>query len=89
MEAEKLLSIYIDCASWDNPVKPDDFIVAIGKKQTNSVYHVVESTPKPREHLRMIRYNLKVLRSDLITALLRDSDQQLITLYWYPRKKKS
>lgn len=75
--------------TWDIAVKPDDFLVAIGKKQSNSVYHVAESRSVPRKDKRIIRYYLKVFKSDLTIALQRDLDQKLITIYWYPRTKKT
>lgn len=89
MNDDKIRSLYIDCARWNDPVKPDDFLVAIGKKQSNSVYHVAEVKSKPRAHSRIIRYYLKVFKTDLMTALQRDSSQNLITIFWYSRNKKS
>ena len=83
-----LKSLYIDAPTWEEGVKPDDFLVAIGKKQSNSVYHVAEVRPKPRDNMRMIRYYLKVFKSDLPTAIKRDSDQSIIPIHWYPRSKK-
>lgn len=82
---EKLKSLYIDKPAWEPPVQPDDFLVAIGKKQSNSVYHVSSVKPTPHKDVRLIRYHMKVYMSDLMTALQRDKTQQLITLYWYPR----
>lgn len=86
---DKVKSIYIDCDPDDPPIQPDDFVVAIGALKSNSVYHVVESRPKAIPEKRLIRYHIKVFDSDLVTALFRDSCQQIITLYWYPRTKKS
>lgn len=84
----KTKSLYIDCPRWNDPVKPDDFLVAIGKNKSNSVYHVVESR-KGREKNRMIRYYLKVINVELIIALSREEDQALIPVYWYTRNKNS
>ena len=85
---DQLKSLYIDLPSWRDPVQVDDFLVAIGKKQSNSVYHVAEVRPPiPKHNGKMNRYHMKVYKSDLVTALKRDDDQQLITLYWYPRGK--
>lgn len=88
MITDKLKSLYIDMPTWEIPVKVDDFLIAIGIKQSNSVYHVAECSPKPRDNKRMIRYNMKVLKSDLTIALSRDNDQKLIPFRWYSRKKK-
>lgn len=75
--------------NWSDPVKIDDFIIAIGKKQSNSVYHVAEVKPgKPRLDKRITRYNMKVYKSDLITALNRDPHQAIIAIKWYSRDKK-
>lgn len=86
---EKLKSLYVDSPSWAPAILPDDFIVAVGKTKTNSVYHVVESLPKTNSKKRTVRYNLKVLNTDLITALRRDVDQQLVPMQWYPRGKNN
>jgi len=74
--------------SWEKAVSVDDFLVAVGKKQSNSVYHVAEVNPKPRPEKRITRYYLKVYKTDLITALKRDEDQNLIIVTWYSRNKK-
>ena len=86
---EKLKSLYVDSPSWSPAIFPDDFIVAIGKLKSNSVYHVVESQHKINHEKRTVRYYLKVLNTDLLTALKRDPDQQLIPMQWYSRNKKS
>ena len=85
---DNLKSLYVDSPSWAPAIIPDDFIVAVGKVKTNSVYHVVESKPKINLEKRMVRYYLKVLKTDLLTALKRDPDQQLIPMQWYSRNKK-
>ncbi len=85
---EKLKSLYVDTPSWVPAILPDDFIVAVGKTKSNSVYHVVESKVKANPEKRMVRYYLKVLKTDLILALRRDIDQQLIPMQWYSREKK-
>jgi hypothetical protein len=85
---DELKSLYIDMPSWDEGVEVDDFLIAIGKKQSNSVYHVAEVKCSPRKDKRITRYNMKVYKSDLITMLKRDEDQRLITLVWYSRDKK-
>lgn len=81
---ENTVSLYVDMPAWRLPIKADDFVVTIGVRQSNSVYHVAESRVKDRGS-RMIRCYLKVYKSDLITALRRGDDQQLITLTWYKR----
>ena len=83
-----LKSLYIDMPTWAPGIVTDDFIVAIGKKQSNSVYHVYASKPKPSPKPRMMRYHLKVLKSDLITAIKREESQKLIPVEWYSRTKK-
>lgn len=81
---DKLVSIYVDRVPWDTAIKPDDFLVTIGQKQSNSVYHVTQARPVKREH--MTRFYLKCYRSDLVTALHREKkEQQLITVFWYKR----
>lgn len=86
---DKIKKLYLDQPSWFPAIKEDDFIVAIGAKQSNSVYHVIKSVPKPREPLRMTRYHLQVFKSDLPTALKRDKSQQLIPMAWYSRDSKA
>lgn len=89
-DLDKERKLYFDQASFYPAVKADDFLIAVGKKQSNSVYHVLESNPKPSlKHKRMTRYHLKVLKSDLITALKRDDSQLLFPMQWNNRKKKS
>jgi acyl-ACP thioesterase len=82
---EKLKSLYIDRPTGLPEVCVDDFLVTIGAKKSNSVYHVAEVKAKPRPNPRITRYYVKVLDTDLMTALNRDFRQQLITLYWYKR----
>lgn len=72
--------------NWAEPVKIDDFLVAVGKKQSNSVYHVAEivSINKQRE-IRMTRFTVRVFKTDLLTALRREGNQNLIPIFWYKR----
>ncbi len=88
LKPDRTVSLYIDCPKGGPAVKVDDFLIAIGKKQSNSVYHVAEvkarTSPKPR----MTRYHMQVYHSDLITMLRRDPEQDFITLTWYSRNKK-
>lgn len=82
----KLKSLYIDMPIWSESVKVDDFLVAVGKKKSNSVYHVAEIKSvieKPEKRVK--RCYIKVLNSDLVTMLSRDSTQRLITITWYKR----
>lgn len=82
---EKLVSIYVDRLPWDTAVKSDDFLVTIGQRQSNSVYHVAEARRVEQKN-KMIRFYLKVYRSDLVMALHREKQtQQLIPLFWYKR----
>lgn len=76
----------MDALNWVDPVKVDDFIVAIGVKKSNSIYHVAEVKARPHPKLnKMTRYHMKVFKSDLMTALKRDEDQKLIPVEWYKR----
>lgn len=89
MIEDKPKSLYIDMPSWEEGVKIDDFLVAIGKKQSNSVYHIASiKRVVDRKEKRMKRYHINVYKSDLLTALRRDEDQKLITIQWYSRNKK-
>ena len=81
------VKLYIDCSVWDDAIKIDDFLVAIGKTKSNSVYHVASVKASKRGN-GTVRYHVETFSSDLITALKRDNEQKLITLYWYPRNKK-
>lgn len=81
---EKLVSIYYDQPTWSPAVEVDDFLVTIGKKHSNSVYHVVQVKIKPQGN-RMNRFYLKCYRSDLLTALQRDKTQTIYPMYWYKR----
>lgn len=85
---EKTRKLYIDCPSWTSGISVDDFLVVIGKKQSNSVYHVAKVKSKPSPKKRMTRYNVEVYKSDLITSLKRDNDQKLFEVTWYSSNKK-
>lgn len=82
--------LYIDIPDWDEPAKVDDFLVAISKKQSNSVYHIAEvrSVVPRKKQPGISRYYLNVYKTDLITAIKRDEDQKVIPVYWYSRGKK-
>ena len=84
---EKMKSLYVDTPQW-NDVLVDDFLVAVGKTKSNSVYHVAEVRHVPKPEKRMTRHYVKVFMSDLLTALKRDPEQQLIPITWYSRNKK-
>ena len=89
IDIDRLRSLHINMPSWSHGVRVDDFLVAIGKKQTNSVYHIAEVTRVvPNKLKRTTRYYVKVYKSDLLTAIRRDSSQGLITIKWNTRKKK-
>ena len=83
---DQVKKLYVDCPEQQPAVMPDDFIVAVGKTKSNSVCHVAEVKRKLWKN--NIRYHVKVFKSDLITALKRDIDQQLIPMQWYNRDKK-
>lgn len=86
---DKRKTFTIDMPRWSRHICVDDFIVAIGKNKSNSIYHVAEvSEPKINEEKRIVRFKIKVFKSDLLTALNRDKDQGLITMKWYARSKK-
>ena len=87
--ALKTKCINIDMPYVNGTVEVDDFIVAIGKCKSNSVYHVVKvKRVVPSHGGRVNRYYLDVVNSDLLTALRRESCQRLIPMKWRPRKKK-
>lgn len=86
MENDKLVSLYIDSPRWNPDIKVDDFIITIGVSKSNSVYHVAKV--KSEDKGRTKRHHVKCYRSDLITALKRGSDQELIPMTWYKRNKK-
>lgn len=87
---ERLIKLYIDSPIWENSIEVDDFIVAVGKTKSNSVYHIAEvkSKPSPKDKNWLTRFTVKCYKSDLVTALNRDNDQQLIPMQWYSRNKK-
>lgn len=85
---DKLISLYIDCPSWEPPIKADDFLIAVGKLKSNSVYHVFKVNAKPNPIKRIIRYYVKVFKSDLMNCLKRDECQNIIIIKWYSRNKK-
>ena len=82
-------SLYVDSLNYDYQVQVDDFFVAIGKLKSNSVYHVAEIVRRhPVKSGRMTRTHMRVVKTDLITALRRDESQVLIPFQWYSRNKK-
>lgn len=90
MEAKRIMSertksLYVDQPSWGEPINVDDFVITIGVKQSNSVYHVSEVKIKQHADKRITRYNLKVFDSDLMTAIQRDKTQKIIPIVWYKR----
>lgn len=82
---DKPKKLYMDSPSWQS-VKVDDFLVAVGKTKSNSVYHVAEVKTAPKGE-RKVRHHLKVYKSDLITCLKRDSSQNIHPFTWYSRNK--
>ncbi len=85
MEYDKLRSLYVDSEA-SLIIEPDDFVITIGKKKSNSVYHVVESKRVIREN--GVRSYLKVLKSDLLTCLKREQSQRVVSVTWNSRNKK-
>lgn len=82
---DSVKKLYVDCFQ-DIGIKRDDFIVTIGKLKSNSIYHVVESRKTIR--INGFRFHLKVMKSDLITCIKRNTDQGLIPMIWNSRDKK-
>lgn len=82
---DKIKSIYVDMPICSDPIKQDDFIVTIGKKKSNSVYHVLESKVKNHPEKSIIRCYLKVLNTTLPVALKRGVFQKLIPVTWNKR----
>jgi len=85
---DDLKSLYVDMPIWNEPLKVDDFIITIGKKQSNSVYHIAEVRRVDSREKRRSRYHIKVYMSDLTTALKRESEQRLLPIQWNTRNKK-
>lgn len=89
MEQLNFKNLHYDMHKSQPPVQPDDFLVAIGQKKSNTVYHVYSVKPgkvgrkKGRLRPYVKRFHLKVLKSDLATALQRESNQKLWPIYWY------
>ena len=81
----KTKSIYIDIPPWEDNLKADDFIVCVGQRKTNSVYHIVRVKSIKPQKSRMIRNYLEVINTDLLTALRRDESQSLKPMTWYKR----
>lgn len=82
-------SLYIDISFNKFELLADDFLVAIGKTKTNSVYHVLEITSIKQRNRHMKRVYFKCLKTDLLTALKRDPEQALTPFQWYKREKKN
>lgn len=81
---DKIRKFYVDCDS-DININTDDFIVAVGKKRSNSVYHVVESRKEERPN--GFRFYVKVLKTDLITCLKRELCQSIFPVVWHSRNR--
>lgn len=85
---DKPRKLYIDMHSCEQEVKVDDFLVAIGKKKSNSVYHIAEIRSIVPQKNGFNRYYITVFKTELATALKRDSSQNIIPISWNPRNKK-
>lgn len=57
---DKPKSLFVDMDSRVRPIQTDDFLVSIGKKQSNTIYHVFSSTPKPSKYPGVTQYQVKV-----------------------------
>lgn len=79
-QIDEIKTFYVDSVT-NREIKTDDFIVCIGQKQSNSVYHVIESNK--RIFNNRLRFTVKVFKSDLITCLKRTESQNLIPMIWY------
>jgi hypothetical protein len=60
----------------------DDFIVMVGKKQSNSIYHI-HSVKSSSIDKNLVRNRVLVYVSDLLSLIRRDSTQRLIVASWY------
>jgi len=79
---DKIRKFFVDCPS-DINIKSDDFIICIGQKQSNSVYHVIESNK--RFVRSKFRFTVKVFKSELIVCLKRSENQNIIPMSWNKR----
>lgn len=77
--------IYIDMPEWSRAIEVDDFVVAVGRLKSNSVYHVAQVRPVARPAQRAVRYHLQVYRSSLLDCICRGPEQQVITMRWHTR----
>jgi hypothetical protein len=73
--------LYIDTRESRPSIKVDDFIVAIGKKKSNSVYHISEARHKI--NAGFVRNSIVAYKTELYIALMRNKDQQLVPVKWY------
>lgn len=85
---EKTKSLYVDSSECSDLINVDDFVVTIGAKKSNSVYHVAEVRYRFFPEKGIVRSYLKVYVSDLPTALQREPEQKLIPMTWYKRVKR-
>lgn len=88
---EKTVSLWVDFVEGSQLPRVDDFLVAIGKTKSNSVYHVADRDFKFPKNLKKgrVRVQMKCYKSDLITMLRREAHQYLFTFSWNPRKKST
>ena len=87
---DKPRKLYVEMPYHCGRILVDDFLITIGKKQSNSVYHVAEvkkTTDYPEKKTR--KFHVVVYKSDLPTALKRDPKQFLIPMAWNSRNKKA
>lgn len=86
----KTRKLWIDMPVNESAPRPDDFVVAMSRVKSNSVYLVASA----RQVLRKVpcltkrRIAMEVYVVDLATLLRRDADQRIFTMYWYPRTKR-
>lgn len=86
----KTRKLWIDMPVNEKAPATDDFIVAMSRTKSNSVYLVASA----RQVLRKVpcltkrRIAMEVYVVDLATLLRRDADQRIFTMYWYPRTKR-
>lgn len=85
MIEDKPISLFVDSPNWSHDINIDDFIITIGVNKSNSVYHVAEVKTQNRGRIK--RSYVKCYRSDLLTAIRRDSTQKIIPMTWYKRNK--
>ena len=80
---DKPIKLHIDFRDNLQCVFEDDFLVTIGKRKSNSVYHISEVKIRPHKNLvGVLRHDITCYKSNLVVALQRDPSQNLIPAQW-------